>query len=451
MAATKITPADSTGSAPQATTGWLERLGLGRPELRAWVLYDWANSAFVTTIVAAVFPIYFSSVAAADLPPAEATARFATATTIAFAILAVAAPFLGAVADYAAIKKKLLGVFLGVGVLATAGMVFIQRGDWVLAAALFILADIGAAGSFIFYDALLPHVARDEELDRVSTAGYALGYLGGGVLLAINLAWIQYPTAFGLTDATAAVRLSFLSVALWWLVFSLPLFRRIAEPLRQQEHGQQPGTHLFRLVVTRLSHTFTALRTYKQAFLFFLAFLLYNDGIATIIRMATVYGTEIGIPRNALLTAILLVQFVGLPCSFLFGGLAERIGAKGAIFLALAVYGAISGIGYFMQTALHFYVLAILVGMVQGGSQALSRSLFASMIPRTRSAEFFAFFAICEKFAGIFGPAMFAGMVTATGSSRHAILGVIVFFVAGGLLLARVDVAAGQRVARETV
>ena len=450
MTSVKTTHRGSTGSAPQAAEAWLDRLGLGRPELRAWVLYDWANSAFVTTVVAAVFPIYFSSVAAADLPPPVATARFAIATTIAFVIIAVIAPFLGVVADYAAIKKKLLGVFLGVGVLATAGMTFIQRGDWELAAALFILADIGAAGSFIFYDALLPHVARDEELDRVSIAGYALGYLGGGVLLAINLAWIQYPTFFGLTDATAAVRLSFLSVSIWWLVFSLPLFRQIAEPLQQQEHGKPRGENLFRIALIRLSQTFKALRTHKQAFLFFLAFLLYNDGIATIIRMATVYGTEIGIPRNALLTAILLVQFVGLPCSFLFGSLAERIGAKGAIFLALAVYVAISGIGYFMQTALHFYVLAILVGTVQGGSQALSRSLFASMIPRARSAEFFAFFAVCEKFAGIFGPAIFAGTVTATGSSRYAILAVIAFFVAGGLLLARVDVAAGQHVARET-
>jgi MFS transporter, UMF1 family len=430
---------------------WLDRIGLGRPALRAWALYDWANSAFVTTVIAAVFPIYFSSVAAADLPPPIATARFALATTVALTLIAVAAPILGTLADYAAVKKKMLGAFLGLGVLATAGMTFIHQGNWQLAAVLFILADIGAAGSFIFYDALLPHVASDEELDRVSTAGYALGYLGGGVLLAINLAWIQYPAFFGLTDAAAAARLSFLSVSLWWLLFSIPLFRQVAEPPQPLERGEQRRESLLQVAVTRLGQTFQALRSYKQAFLFLLAFLLYNDGIGTIIRMATIYGTEIGIPQSALITAILLVQFIGLPCSLLFGSLAKYLGAKRAIFLTLAVYAVISVIGYFMQTALHFYLLATLVGLVQGGSQALSRSLFASMIPRSRSAEFFAFFAICEKFAGIFGPAIFAVMVTSTGSSRTAILAVIAFFVAGGLLLAQVDVGEGQRVARAPV
>jgi UMF1 family MFS transporter len=428
---------------------WLHRVGLGRPELRAWALYDWANSAFVTTVMAAVFPIYFSSVAAADLPPAVATARFAMATTIALTGIAVAAPFLGALADYAAVKKKMLGIFLGLGVLATAGMAFIRRGDWALAAVLFILADIGAAGSFIFYDALLPHVASDEELDRVSTTGYALGYLGGGLLLALNLAWIRRPDFFGIADAAAAARLSFLSVALWWLGFSLPLFRQVAEPRGQLAVDERSGESLLWVALARLGKTLRALHTYKQAFLFLVAFLLYNDGIGTIIRMAAVYGMEIGIPQNALIAAILLVQFVGLPCSFLFGSIVEHLGTKGAIFLALTVYVAISIIGYFMQTAMHFYLVAILVGTVQGGSQALSRSLFASMIPRARSAEFFAFFAICEKFAGLFGPAIFAGTVMITGSSRHAVLAILAFFITGGLLLARVDVAEGQRLARE--
>jgi UMF1 family MFS transporter len=431
------------------TSRWLHGLGLGRPELRAWALYDWANSAFVTTVTAAVFPIYFSSVAAADLPPAVATACFATATTLALIVIAVAAPFLGALADYAAIKKKMLGIFLGLGVLASACMAFIQRGDWALAAVLFILADIGAAGSFIFYDALLPHIASDEELDRVSTTGYALGYLGGGLLLALNLAWIRRPDFFGIADAAAAARLSFLSVALWWLGFSLPLFRQVAEPRGQLAVDERPGESLLSVALARLGKTLRALHTYKQAFLFLVAFLLYNDGIGTIIRMAAIYGTEIGIPQNALIAAILLVQFVGLPCSFLFGSIAEQIGTKQAIFLALAVYVAISIIGYFMQTATHFYLMAILVGIVQGGSQALSRSLFASMIPRARSAEFFAFFAICEKFAGIFGPAIFAGTVMVTGSSRQAVLAILVFFITGGLLLARVDVAEGQRMARQ--
>lgn len=436
-------------TSPPDLSSLLHRLGLGRPELRAWAMYDWANSAFFTTVVAAVFPIYFSSVAAADLPPATATARFAAATTIALTISAVLAPFLGALADYVAVKKKLLAVFLGLGVFATAGMFFIQRGEWLLAASLFILSNIGVSGSFLFYDSLLPHIASGAEIDRVSTAGYALGYLGGGILLAVNLAWIQMPDFFGIADAAAAARLSFLSVALWWLGFSLPLFLYVPEPLLQLRSGGQQESNPFRGVIMQLRETLGTLRRYKQAFLLLIAFLIYNDGIGTIIRMATVYGTEVGIPQSALITAILLVQFIGIPFSFLFGSIAGRIGAKRAIFLALAIYTLVSVVGYFMQTALHFYILATLVGTVQGGSQALSRSLFASMIPRSRSSEFFAFFAIFEKFAGIFGPAIFTGTILATGSTRNAILAVIGFFAVGGFLLALVDVSEGQRAARE--
>lgn len=211
-------------------SGWLQQIGLGRPELRAWVLYDWANSAFVTTIIAAVFPIYFSSVAAAHLPPAVATARFAVATTIACALVAVVAPVLGSIADARPLKKKMLGACLGVGVFMTSALVCIQQGDWLLACLLFVLADVGAAGSFVFYDSFLPHIASDEEMDRVSTAGYAFGYLGGGLLLTMNLLWLQNPGVFGLADATAAARLSFLSVAVWWLGFALPLFWYVPEP-----------------------------------------------------------------------------------------------------------------------------------------------------------------------------------------------------------------------------
>jgi len=428
---------------------WLQRLGLGRRELRAWALYDWANSAFVTTVIAAVFPIYFSAVAAADLPPTVATARFAAATTIALTISALLAPFLGALADARPIKKRLLAIFLGIGVLATVGMSFVQQGQWKFAIVLFMLGNIGVAGSFVFYDSLLRHIASDEEMDRVSSAGYALGYLGGGLLLAVNLAWIQFPGVFGLADAAAASRLSFFSVAIWWLVFSLPLFRHVPEPPLSRKADGQHDASLLPSPFAHLVQTLRELRTYKHAFLLLIAFLIYNDGIGTIGRMAAVYGMEIGILQSALITAILLVQFVGIPFSFFFGALAGRIGAKSAIFLALTVYTLVSVVGYFMTTALHFYLLAILVGIVQGGSQALSRSLFASMIPRSRSSEFFSFFAVCEKFAGIIGPATFAWMIMATGSSRNAILAIVVFFVIGGILLAFVNVGEGQRVARE--
>jgi MFS transporter, UMF1 family len=320
-----------------------------------------------------------------------------------------------------------------------------------------VLSLIGVAGSFVFYEALLPHIARGEEIDRVSTAGYALGYVGGGILLALNLAWIQKPALFGLpagpgldeAAATLPARLAFVSVAVWWLLFAIPLFRRVPEPAPRLEADEGGDASPVRISFVRLAETFRELRGYRQAFLMLLAFLIYNDGIQTIIKMATAYGTELGIGQSALIGAILLVQFVGIPCSFLFGMMAGRIGAKRALFVGLMAYTLISILGYYMRTAAHFYALAGLVGMVQGGTQALSRSLFASMVPHHKSGEFFGFFSVFEKFAGIFGPLIFAGTIAATGSSRNAILSVIAFFAVGAAILAFVDVGAGQAAARE--
>jgi UMF1 family MFS transporter len=434
----------------------LARLGLDRPELRAWAMYDWAASAMQTTVMVAVFPIYFVKVAGAGLAEGGATQRLATVNTIALVIIALASPVLGAVSDYGGNKKRFIAAFMAVGAAAVVGLFFVHTGDLTLASWLFVLALIGVAGSFVFYEALLPHIARGRELDRVSTAGYALGYVGGGLLLALNLAWIQKPAWFGLpagpgldeSAATLPARLAFLSVAVWWLVFSIPLFRRVPEPPARLEPDEQRGQSPIRMAFVRLGETFRELRGYRQAFLMLLAFLIYNDGIQTIIKMATAYGTELGIDQSALIGAILLVQFVGIPCSFLFGLLAGRIGAKRALFLGLLAYTAISILGYYMKTAAHFYMLAGLVGMVQGGTQALSRSLFASMIPQHKSGEFFGFFSVFEKFAGIFGPLIFAGTIAATGSSRNAILSVIGFFAVGAAILAFVDLDAGQREAR---
>jgi MFS transporter, UMF1 family len=433
------------------------RVGLGRPELRAWAMYDWATSAVQTTIMVAVFPIYFVKVAGADLPAGGATQRLATVNTLALVVIALLSPILGAVSDYGALKKRLLAAFMILGAGAVAGMFLVQRGDIGLASILFTISLIGAAGSFVFYEALLPHIAGSGEIDRVSTAGYAMGYIGGGLLLAANLAWIQKPSCFGLpsgpdivgAQATLPIRLAFLSVAVWWVIFSIPLFRRVPEPPPRLERDEHPGESAIRIAFVRLAETFRELRGYRQAFLMLVAFMIYNDGIQTIIKMATAYGTEIGIGQNSLITAILLVQFVGIPCSFLFGMLAARIGAKRAIFLGLLAYTAISVLGYFMKNATHFFILAGLVGMVQGGTQALSRSLFASMIPPHKSGEFFGFFSVFEKFAGIFGPLIFAGTIATTGSSRNAILSVIGFFAVGAALLWLVDVAEGQRAAHD--
>lgn len=426
----------------------LDRLGLGRRDLRAWAMYDWANSAFQTTIIAAVFPIYFSRVVAADLPPAAATSRFAWATTISILIVAIVAPLLGAIADYAAVKKRLLGIFLGIGAASTLAMYWIQRGDWQLALILFVIGNVGVAGSIVFYESLLPHLVAPAELDRVSSAGYAVGYLGGGLLLAINLLMIQRPGWFGIPDAGLATRLSLASVAVWWVVFSIPLFRDVAEPRRLLEPGERPAAGAFTSGLRRLVETFGELRQFRQAFVFLLAFLLYNDGIQTIIRMATTYGSEIGLGEGAMIGALLITQFIGIPFAFLFGHLADRIGAKRAVFGGLAVYAGITVLGYYMRTAVHFMALAVLVGMVQGGTQALSRSLFASMIPRAKSAEFFSFFGVFERYAGVLGPALFAWVVDRTGSGRSAILSVVAFFVVGAGLLSLVNVEEGRRAAR---
>jgi UMF1 family MFS transporter len=420
-------------------------------------MYDWANSAMYTTIMVAVFPIYFVKVAGAGVLESGATQRLALVNSLALVIVALLSPVLGAVSDYRGSKKPLLALFMLIGVASVAGMFFIEKGDLDLASALFALSLIGVAGSIVFYEALLPHIARPHEIDRVSSAGYAMGYLGGGLLLALNLAWIQRPEWFGLpagpglssSQMTLPVRLAFVSVAVWWALFSLPLFRRVREPAPTVEPDERPNANPVTVAVVRLFETFRELRTYRHAFLLLLAFLIYNDGIQTIIKMATAYGTELGIGQNALIGAILLVQFIGIPCSLLFGMLAQRIGAKRALYLGLLAYTAISLLGYFMKTATHFYLLAALVGTVQGGTQALSRSLFASMIPQHKSGEFFGFFSVFEKFAGIFGPLIFAGTIAATGSSRNAILSVIAFFAVGALLLRPVNVAQGQRLARD--
>ncbi len=444
-----------TSSRP-ASSGFLNALGLHRRELRAWAMYDWAISAVQTTIMTAVFPIYFVKVAAGQLSPPQASQWWSNANTVGAVLIAILAPFLGAIADYRAAKKKFLVAFMLIGVSATAAMFFISRGQVLFASIVFVLSLGGATGSMTFYESLLPHIASDTEMDRVSTAGYALGYIGGGLLLALNLAWISNPGAFGLphgdgltsSQSTLPARLAFVSVAIWWLVFSIPVLRTVPEPARTLETDETSTENAFKVAFTRLGETLRELRGYKQAALAMLAFTIYNDGIQTIIKMASVFGTEIGIGQSDLITAILLVQFIGIPFAFAFGMLAGKIGARLSIFLGLLVYTGICIFAYQMTSAREFYILAILVGLVQGGTQALSRSLFANMIPKHKSGEFFGFYSVFEKFGGILGPLVFSIAIGRTGSSRGAILSVIAFFVVGGVLLAMVNVKEGERAAR---
>ena len=413
--------------------------------INAWTMYDWANSAFATTIMAAVLPVYYESVAGSTLPGNLATVYWAYTSSISLLIVAILGPMLGAIADFSGSKKRFLQIFMLIGVTGTALLYFVRTGDWLMASLLFIVGEFGFAGSMVFYDSLLPHIARPEEIDQVSSKGYAMGYLGGGLLLAINLAMIMLAPK----ELTGLMtRLSFLTVAVWWFVFTIPLMRTVTEPPRRVLKGEVGGNPIL-VSFTRLGHTFRDIRRYRDLFIFLIAFWFYNDGIGTIIKMATIYGAEIGIGQTSLIGTLLLVQFVGIPFTFLFGWLAKKIGTKKSIYLSLMIYTVIAIMGYFLSQEWQFWALGIAVATVQGGSQALSRSLFSRMAPKSKSAEFFGFFSVSEKFAGIIGPFLFGLVGQMMGNSRLAIVSLIVFFAGGAILLSRVNEQEGIRVAEQ--
>jgi UMF1 family MFS transporter len=409
----------------------------------AWCLYDWGSSAFSTTAEAAVLPTYFGQITQGIFASNVATAYWGYVNSLSLLVVALLAPILGSIADYTGGKKRFLAGFAGMGILATSLLILVSTGDWMLALILFFFGSIGLGASYIFYDALLPHITDDDERDYISSKGYALGYVGGGLLLAANIAMIWYIPA-----DNWGTRLSFLTVAIWWAVFTIPLLRRVPEPPADRtgiEEGVKPWVAGFQ----RLGQTFQEIRKYRELFKFLIAFWLYNDGIGTIIKMATIYGQEIGIGTLDLVGALLLTQFVGIPFSLLFGKISKKLGTKRSIIIGLAWYALITIGGYFMNTAWHFWALAFSVGMVQGGTQALSRSLYSQMAPKARSAEFFGFYDISSKFAGIVGPLLFGIVSQLAGESRLSIVSLIVFFLGGIFLLTRVDEEEGRRIARE--
>ncbi len=637
--------------------------------VNAWCMYDWANSAFATTILAAVLPVYYSQVAGATLPSdARATAYWSTGVSLSLLIAAIISPILGTVSDVMRGKKRFLGIFAGLGIVGTGLLVLVDTGDWLLASILFVVGRLGFTASIVFADALLPHVARKDDQDRVSTRGYALGYLGGGLLLAINVAMIQF------LPGTWGPRLSFLSVAVWWAIFSIPLFTRVAEP-PSATVTLSPGQSVITASLNRMRGTFKDIRQYRELFKYLLAFLIYNDGIGTIISVSAIYGAELGFGSVELILALLLVQFAGIPFSLIFGrlpsptekrrpiflaiivfnlilapllgvvgvrvlpgeltgaplppyeavgdavgegvylagtdalactevweldtvpadelglendvtyastdeaggrcdfafngqkikvaysigpdhgvwavemdgatfldedtgepltvdgfnrtarygarttfvaqepgehvlslvntgekdadsqgtiaalaqievlppirrsnlgailgliaameiivivlawasqalfsGLADRLDTRRSIILALVVYAVIAVWGYFLNSVIEFWLLAWMVATVQGGSQALSRSLYASMSPASKSGEFFGLYGVMEKFSAIIGPLIFAAAAATFDSSRPAVLSLIVLFAGGIYLLTRVDIEKGRRVAQE--
>ncbi|MBB6454648.1 UMF1 family MFS transporter [Salirhabdus euzebyi] len=412
---------------------------------RSWMLYDWANSAFATTIMAAVLPVFYAKYYAADLPENVATSYWGYTQSIAVLIVAVLAPILGAISDYSASKKQFLKFFAYMGMLASVLFAFVGEGGYLLASIIMIVGTIGYSGGNIFYDAFLPEIAKGKQIDRVSTSGYAFGYIGGGILLAINLLLIMRWEMFGFSSEVAATKISVASVGLWWFIFSIPFFKNVKE----SKKVNQKREHSYAVIgFKRVGNTFRTIKQYKQLLIFLIAFWMYNDGISTIIKMATVYGNEIGIGTNDLIAALLITQFVGIPFTFLFGWLAEKMKAKSALIIALWFYVGIVILGYFMTTALHFYLLAMCVGFVQGGAQALSRSIYSRLIPENKHAEFFGFYGISAKFSAIVGPFVFSTVGLLAGSSRLGILALVLFFIIGIILLHFVNIEKGEKEAK---
>jgi UMF1 family MFS transporter len=417
--------------------------------IRAWTMYDWANSAFATTIMAAVLPVYYSSVAASNLPKHMATAYWGFTTSFSALIAALISPILGAAADFSGKKKHYLTAFMILGVTATALLYFVQTGDYLLASLFFIFANIGFAGSLVYYDGLLPHVANPDEIDQVSSRGYAMGYIGGGILLAVNLVMIMIAPKFieGI-DTALMSRLSFVTVAIWWFVFTLPLLRHVKEPPRRIEKGEENYKPI-QASFSRLKKTFKEISHYRDLAMAMLAFWVYANGIGTIIVMATAYATELGFSSTTTIGTLLMVQFLAAPFAFLFGWLSRKIGTIKSIYISLIIYTFISIAGYFLYHEWQFWVLGAAVATVQGGSQALSRSLIGKLMPKSKSAEFYGFFSVFEKFASVLGPLLFGVVSTIMGESRLSIVSLIIFFIIGLILLTRVNVKRGIEAALE--
>jgi len=403
--------------------------------LRAWALYDVGNSAFATTVMAGFFPIFFKEFWSAGSVATESTLRLGIANSVSSLVVALAAPVLGAVADLCGAQKRILLWSAALGVLSTAALAVVVKGAYVTASVVYALACVGFSISIALYDSLIVAVAHPSERERASTLGYALGYLGGGALFALNVAMTLWPAYFGLADAASAVQASFVLVALWWAAFTWPLARRVPEPAGA---GLSPASAV-RHSLTQLAATTRKVLGMRSLRLFLLAYWLYIDGVDTIIRMAVDYGLSLGMTKQTLISALLIVQFVGFPAALVFGRVGARIGNKRAILLGLAVYVLVTVLGHDLQTAADFYVLAVLIGLVQGGVQALSRSLFSHMVPHHESAELFGFYNMLGKTAAIIGPALMGVVAAATGSTRTSILSVAVLLMAGGALLFGVE------------
>jgi len=411
----------------------------------AWSMYDWANSAFSTTVMAGFFPIFFEKYWSNPDDVIQSTYQLGWANSLASIVIAALAPFLGAIADRGSAKKKFLIFFCYMGMVMTGGLYMVGQGQWQMAVMVYIAASVGFMGANIFYDSLLPSVATKEKMNYVSSLGFALGYIGGGLLFLINVLMYLHPQWFGVADAATAIKLSFLSVAVWWGIFTIPLLLFVPEP---QISDSLPLVRAISAGYRQLRITFKQIRQLKIIGMFLLAYWLYIDGVDTIIRMSVKMGSSLGFEVGDLITALLMVQFIAFPAALGYNWFASKIGTKKAVLIAIGGYSVVTLLAYFMTVKLHFYILAALIGLFQGGVQALSRSLFTRLVPRGKEAEFFGFYNMLGKFAAVIGPIMMGWVTLATGNVRLGILSILILFISGALLLQKVDFEEGERLAK---
>ncbi|MEA2100467.1 MAG: MFS transporter [Campylobacterota bacterium] len=402
----------------------------------SWAFYDWANSAYATTVMAGFFPLFFKAYYSVGTDATVSTAQLGFANSLSSFIIVLIAPLLGAIADKASLKKRFIFIFAYLGILMSATLALVGEGEWQLASFIYVLGNIGFMGSNTFYDGLLPSVSNNKNVDFVSGLGFSLGYLGGGVLFALNVWMLQDFTLFGFESEVQAIKASFISVALWWALFSLPLFLFVKE---KRDSKKIKTTTLIKEGYLRLKTTFSKIKKLKGLLLFLIAYWLYIDGVDTIIRMAVDYGMALGFDSSNLILALLIVQFVGFPATLAFAKLAQVWDTKKAIYLAILIYIFIIIWASTMVEVYEFYILAIMIALVQGGIQALSRSYYSKMIPQTHAAEFFGFYNFLGKFAAILGPLLVAVVALMSENSRIAIASISIFFIAGAILLYFVD------------
>jgi UMF1 family MFS transporter len=425
-----------------------------KKSIYSWALYDWANSAFATTVMAGFFPIFFAQYWSNPENLSISTFYLGLGNSVASIIVVLLAPILGAIADRGTYKKRFLVFFAFLGVLMTAGLALVSQGMWQIALLTYVIATVGFSGANLFYDSLLPAVSNKDNVDYVSAVGYAFGYIGGGILIVINFLMITYPSFFGFADSVEGIKWSFVSVALWWAIFSIPILLFVKEP---KYHKTETTLQTIKSGFKQLKNTFNEIRHLKVVFTFLIAYWLYIDGVDTTVRMAADFGITLGFDSTTIMGALVLVQFIAFFATLLYVKFADKIGVKNAIYFAIAAYMVIIFSGYFVTEGWHFYIIAGMIGCFQGGIQTLSRSLYARIIPENKSAQYFGFFNMWGKFAAVIGPLLMGSVTLILNntiddhvlSARIGLQSIMILFILGALVLSRVDISEGEKVAKE--